>query len=75
MRSRSTPWLCARAVKFTLSTSAWMMCSSPAALARACSADATAGERERFATLWQDRVREILAGTDGKVVEILRASG
>jgi len=45
------------------------------ALARACGADATAGERERFAMLWQDRVRSILTGAGGELVEILRASG
>ena len=45
------------------------------ALARACGAGATAVERERFATLWQDRVRKILAGTGSELVEILRASG
>ena len=44
------------------------------ALARACSADATAGDRERFATLWQDRVRAILTGAGGQPVELLRAS-
>lgn len=44
------------------------------ALTRACGVDATAVERERFAALWQDRVRSILAGTGGGLVEILRAS-
>ena len=43
------------------------------ALARACGAGATAVERERFATLWQDRVRDILTGA-GELVEILPAS-
>ena len=38
MRSRGTPWLCASALKSTFSTSAWMMCSSPAVAARACKA-------------------------------------
>lgn len=45
------------------------------ALARAGGAGATAGERERFATLWQDRVQGILTGAGGETVEILRASG
>ena len=45
------------------------------ALARACGAEATAGERERFAKLWQDRIRGILTGAGGELVEILRASG
>jgi len=45
------------------------------ALARACGADATAGDRERFATLWQDRVGRILAGDGGELIEILRAAG
>lgn len=44
-------------------------------LARACGAEASAGDRERFATLWQARVRDILTGVGGEPVEILRASG
>ena len=45
------------------------------ALARACGAGATAGDREHFAALWQDRVRGILTDARGELVEILRASG
>lgn len=44
------------------------------ALALACGADAPAGQRERFAALWQERVRRILEA-DVELVEVLRAPG
>jgi len=46
------------------------------ALARACGTEATGAERERFATLWQARVREILLEGPGgsALVEVAQAS-